>query len=109
MLLTGKVYDVTKRIAQVWLPALGTLYFALAQLWHLPAPEEVVGSVLAVDTFMGVVLGISSSAYNASDQKFAGTMELTEGEDGTSMRLLGVDPAKLLDRPEVVFKMTKAP
>lgn len=48
----------------VFLPALGTLYFALAGIWNLPCGEQVVGTIAAIDTFMGVILGISSANYN---------------------------------------------
>lgn len=62
--MTNKVYDVLKWIAQFFLPALGTLYFALASVWGLPYGEQIVGTITAVDTFLGVLLGISSANYN---------------------------------------------
>ena len=62
--MSNKVYDVLKWVAQYLLPALGTLYFALAGTWNLPYGEEVVGTITAVDTFLGVVLGISTVQYN---------------------------------------------
>jgi hypothetical protein len=62
--MTNKVYDVLKWIAQYFLPAIGTLYFALAGIWGLPYGEQVVGTITAVDTFLGVILGISSAQYN---------------------------------------------
>ena len=64
MKLSNKAYDVLKWIAMYFLPALGTLYFALSGIWGLPYGEEVVGTVTAVDTFLGVILGISSAKYN---------------------------------------------
>lgn len=62
--MKNKVYDVLKYIAQIVLPALGTLYFALAGIWNFPYVEQVVGTISAVDTFLGVLLGISSNNYN---------------------------------------------
>lgn len=64
MKMTNKVYDILKWIAQYFLPAVGTLYFALAGIWGLPYGEQVVGTITAVDTFLGVLLGISSAQYN---------------------------------------------
>ena len=61
--MSNKTYDVLKYIAQIVLPALGTLYFALANIWNLPYGEQIVGTVTAVDTFMGVLLKISSNNY----------------------------------------------
>lgn len=62
--MSNKLYDVLKWIAQFLLPALGTLYFALASIWGLPYGEQVVGTITAVDAFLGVILGISSANYN---------------------------------------------
>ena len=64
MKMTNKVYDILKWFAQYFLPAIGTLYFALAGIWGLPYGEQIVGTITAVDTFLGVLLGISSAQYN---------------------------------------------
>ena len=61
--MSNKVYDVLKWIAMYLLPALGTLYFALSGIWGLPYGEQVVGTITAIDTFLGVLLGISSAQY----------------------------------------------
>ena len=62
--MSNKVYDILKYIAQLVLPAIGTLYFALAGIWGFPYGEQIVGTITAVDTFLGVVLGISNAKYN---------------------------------------------
>lgn len=64
MIMNDKTYAVYKWIAMYLLPAMGTLYFALANIWGLPYGEEVVGSITAIDTFLGVILGISTNNYN---------------------------------------------
>ncbi len=66
--MSNKVYDILKWIAQILLPAIGTLYFALANIWNLPYPQEVVGTITAVDAFLGVVLGVSTAQYNKENQ-----------------------------------------
>lgn len=63
-MFNSKVYDVLKYIAQVVLPALGTLYFALASIWGLPYGEQIVGTITAVDTCLGALLLIDSQMYN---------------------------------------------
>lgn len=68
MKMTDKTYDILKRIVQYILPALGTLYFALAQIWNLPLAEQVVGTITALDTFLGVVLGISTAQYKKEQE-----------------------------------------
>jgi len=64
MKMSNKVYDVLKFVAQILLPALGTLYFALARIWDFPYADEVVGTITAVDAFLGAILGISTLQYN---------------------------------------------
>lgn len=63
-MMSNRIYDILKFIAQVVLPAVGTLYFALAQIWGLPYGEQIVGTISAVDCFLGALLGISTMQYN---------------------------------------------
>lgn len=63
MILNDKVYDVLKKLVLHFLPALGTLYFALAGIWGFPYAEQVVGTVTAVCTFLGALVGISAENY----------------------------------------------
>lgn len=67
--MSNKVYDVLKYIAQIVLPALGTLYFALAGIWGFPYGEQIVGTITAIDTFLGLILGISSANYKNKEGK----------------------------------------
>lgn len=62
--MSNRTYDILKYIAQIVLPAIGALYFALAQIWGLPYGEEIVGTITAVDCFLGAILGISTRLYN---------------------------------------------
>ena len=64
MKMSNRVYDILKWVAQILLPAVGTLYFALAGIWGFPYAEGIVGTITAVDTFLGVLLGISTAQYN---------------------------------------------
>lgn len=69
MIFSNKTYDVLKWIAQILLPAVGALYFAIAGIWGLPCAEQVVGTVTVIDTFLGVVLGISTAQYKKVEIK----------------------------------------
>lgn len=62
--MSNKTYDILKKIAQIWLPAIATLYFAVASIWGLPYSEQIVGTITAVDAFLGAILGISTAQYN---------------------------------------------
>lgn len=63
-MMSNKTYDILKYIAQVVIPAVGTLYFALAGIWGFPYGEQIVGTLTAIDTFLGVLLRISTVQYN---------------------------------------------
>lgn len=65
--MSNKTYDILKWIAQLLLPALATLYAALATIWGFPYGEEIVGTISAVDVFLGAVLKISSDQYNSRE------------------------------------------
>ena len=67
MKISNKVYDVLKWIAQYLLPALGTLYFALSTIWGFPYGEQVVGTITAIDAFLGAILGLSSATYSKNE------------------------------------------
>lgn len=64
MTMTNKTYDILKWIAQILLPAMAALYAALASIWGFPYGEEVVGTLSAMDVFMGALLQVSTSNYN---------------------------------------------
>ena len=68
-MMNNKLYDTLKWVALYLLPALGTLYFALTGIWNLPYGEQIVGTITAVDTFLGVILGISKTMYNEESEE----------------------------------------
>ncbi len=61
--MSNKAYDILKWVALIFLPALGTLYFALSSIWGLPYGEQIVGTITAIDAFLGALLGISNINY----------------------------------------------
>ena len=106
-MITGKLYNTLKFLALVVLPAVGTLYFTLAAIWGLPAAEQVVGTIVAMDTFLGVILQISSTSYNSSTAQ--GTLNIHETQDGKTFDLqLDGDPEYELEgKDRVIFKVEK--
>lgn len=68
-MMSNKTYDILKYIAQVVIPAVGTLYFALAGIWGFPYGEQIVGTLTAIDTFLGVLLRISTVQYEKANKK----------------------------------------
>lgn len=72
LILSDKTYSLLKWVALILLPALGTLYFALAGIWGLPFGEQFVGTITAIDTFLGAILGISTSNYKKNGELING-------------------------------------
>jgi hypothetical protein len=108
--LSNRAYDVLKFIAQILLPALGALYFGLAQIWGLPKAEEVVGTITVVDTFLGVLLGLSSKQYNNSDVRYDGAFDVEEVAPNRHIYTLELDPEteeNLHDMDHVIFKIKR--
>ena len=70
--LSNKLYDKLTWAALIFLPALGTLYFAIAGIWNLPYGEQVVGTITAIDTFLGTILGLSTMQYKKDNEVEAG-------------------------------------
>lgn len=107
-MITGKLYDWLKWLAQVILPAAGTLYFTLASIWGLGYGREVIGTITAVDLFLGVILGISQiTAKNAIENGG----ELIIHPDGRRVFELSenvLDAEAIAGKREVRFRVKKA-
>lgn len=74
--LPGKMYDKLKWLSLIFLPAFATLYMTIGAIWSLPNTDELVKSIVAIEAFLGLVLGISSKAYNSSEARFAGQLNV---------------------------------
>ena len=106
-MLTEGAYDFFKKAAQIYIPALGTFYFALSTIWGLPFGKEIVGSLMAFDTFLGVCLGISTNNYDDSGAAHDGEMVAIPKPDGGvtySLNFNG-DPQDIVKQDSVSFKV----
>lgn len=65
--MTNKLFDILRLIAEIILPALGALYAALAGIWGLPYAEGIVGTIVAVDTFLGAIIEYLRQKYNKQE------------------------------------------
>ncbi len=83
ILADGSKYDTLKWIVMIVLPAIATLYAALAPVWSWPRPEDVVLTLNAVTAFAGALLGISTAQYNKDNPVDApvATLATLDGED----------------------------
>lgn len=106
-IFSDKIYKTGKWVTMILLPALATTYFMLSEIWGLPEPMKVMGTITAISTLFGTLLGLSSKSYNKSDVKYDGSIDFTP-IDGTKM--IGVKlnsvPEKLEMFPELKLKVT---
>ena len=62
-MMSNKTYDILKELALVWIPAFATLIFTLSEIWGWSWGENVVYTIVAIDTFLGAVCHISNINY----------------------------------------------
>jgi hypothetical protein len=109
MKLSNKTYDQAKFVAQILLPGVGTLYFAIAAIWGLPKADEVVGTITAVDAFLGLLLGLSSSSYNKDAGNYDGEVFVEDRGDFKTLTL-GLESHEDVDtianKSQVTLKVT---
>lgn len=67
MKLSNKVYNALRFVAEIFLPALATLYAALSGIWGFPLSQEIIGTVAAVDAFLGVFVAFLREGYKKAD------------------------------------------
>jgi hypothetical protein len=106
-MLSDHSYNLIKKLVQIVLPALATLYFTLSTIWDLPYAEQIVGTLAAVATFLGVVLGLSKKSYDASDAKYDGDVIVTQTPLGNTRYSLelNTDPEELKNKKDISFKV----
>lgn len=111
MIFSNKMYDLLKFVAQVLLPALGTLYAAVSGLMEWPNTEEVVGIIIAVDAFLGVLLSYANKQFLDNDKNFAGDLHVVQTEDEGLQTMLAFNPEtppeSLADQKTVLMKVVK--
>jgi len=107
--MSNSLYDKLKFVAQILLPIVGTLYFALAEIWDLPSAEEVVGTIVAVDALLGGLLYISTARYQGPTSDIGGDIIIKEVGDKKIFSLeLNDDPELLEKKDEITFRIKRS-
>lgn len=105
--LSEKWYNILKWIAQIVLPAAATFYLTIGALWDLPNPEKVAATIVAFDTFLGVVLMLATNSYNKSDARFDGRLNVFETPEKKTFVLDVGDVDELTNKSEFLMKVHK--
>lgn len=63
-ILNDKWYDFLKWVAMLFLPALAVLVKTIFAIWEIPMGDQISTSIMAIDAFLGAILGISAIQYS---------------------------------------------
>ena len=106
--LSNRTYDVIRWLAQIFLPAVGALYFGLSQIWGLPAATEVVGTITLLIIFLGALMNVSKKAYDTDPDRYDGALIPTTDAQGIVGAKLALNPnldaETMVTKNELVFK-----
>lgn len=105
--MSDQLFKTLEYITRVVLPAVATLYAGLGALWGFPNVTAVVGTIVAVDTFLGVLLGFAMRSYDASGAKYDGNVVVMSSPDGgkTFSLELEKNPDEIAEMSKIVFKV----
>lgn len=108
LVLSDVTYNRLKWFTTIVLPAFGSMYFGISQIFGIPGGTEVVGALVIVATFGGTLLGISTKAYNANSA-YDGALVSRGTDEDTGMAHLGMmiykTPEELLGKKTVRLKV----
>ena len=110
-ILSGRAYKILKPVATTILPGASALYLSLALVWGFPYPDKVGATIAAVNVFLGLLLGLSTRAYNRSDQKYDGQIDIMEKPDGVTRYSIGVkddDPEAIKEKDQILLRVNKS-
>ena len=107
--MNKKIYDILKWITLYFLPAFGTLWFTISQLWGLSYAEEILGTCTALTIFLSVLLKISKTSYIKSGAGLDGQMIIDTTDENKDVYRLEVnnDFDTLSTKDTIVFKVVK--
>lgn len=63
-ILSNSTFEFLTWIAQILIPSVVTLYGGLSVVWDLPYPQEMTSTLIAIDAFLGALLGFSTAQYH---------------------------------------------
>lgn len=64
MKMNDKLYDILKWVAILFLPALAILIKTVFAIWQIPLGDQICATIIALQVFLGAILGVSSLNYN---------------------------------------------
>lgn len=111
MHLSNRAYNVIKWTITIFLPAVGALYYALAEIWDFQRIPGVNGTINAIITFLGLLIGYSSRQYNKSGAGSDGELIINEvdGEKFPALAAKGSSLDDFADKESVTLNVVYNP
>jgi hypothetical protein len=99
-----KAYDFLKYVALVVLPAAATLILGIGLAIHWTAAAPTATIITLIDTFLGNLIGKSSSNFKAQNNDVFGELVVKQDPDGvpTGMRIVGYKENPILEEGKQV-------
>lgn len=69
MKISNRMYDVLKWVAILFLPALAILIRTVFAIWNIPYGDQISATIIALQMFLGAILGISTLNYNKEQKE----------------------------------------
>lgn len=64
--MSNKTFDILRAIVEIVLPAISAAYFGLSEIWGLPVPDKICGTIAVLITFISAFLNVKRKQYNDS-------------------------------------------
>lgn len=107
-LLSNRMYNALKWITLLVIPAIGTFYMSLSTIWNFPAGEQVLSTTVALNLFLGTILGLSTRSYNKTEAKYDGDIRVDNRYDAPEEAVvaeLDTPLDEVATKDEVVLKV----
>jgi hypothetical protein len=98
--MTSRLYNILSATALVWVPAIGTLVFALGNVWSWNQTENVIGGIMAFDTFLGALLKLTGRKLSTGGAAYVGNLLINTGDPAKDIFSLDIT-APLNDIPDM--------
>jgi len=66
--MSNRTYDILKNLCLVVIPFMA-LVSTLCEIWNVPYTEQITGTLVALETFLGALVKISNINYNKEKEK----------------------------------------
>jgi hypothetical protein len=62
--MSNKTFDILRTIVEIVLPAISAAYFGLSEIWGLPVPDKICGTIAVLITFISAFINVKRMQYN---------------------------------------------